>query len=69
MIANSDKLIPTVSRDSSKKLITEVRKALNDLNEIITIKNLSKSDIVSYLKNYLTDFAHTETGKNLDQRM
>ncbi len=45
------------------------KNVMNDFEKIFKAKQLSKSDIVKVIKNYVPDFTHNETGKNLDQKM
>ncbi len=42
---------------------------LTDLTNLFRKDNTNKEEIVSLIKKYLPNFVHTETGKNLDQKM
>ena len=40
-----------------------------DFDNVFNNSNSQKSDIISVIKKYVPDFIHTETGKNLDEKM
>lgn len=40
-----------------------------ELHDLLEKKNLEKSDIVSWLKKYIPEFEHIETGMSLDKKM
>lgn len=49
--------------------ISVIESTLSDLREVMDKANYTKSDIVTALSQVIPNFAHTETGKNLDQKM
>ena len=51
---------------SSKKIINS---KIFKLKKLFSSNIYDKSKIVDVLKNYVPDFDHIETGKNLDQKM
>ena len=58
-----------VIKNSPKKSFTDIKVMLNELNDLMVDDDLSKSNIISFLKNHLPDFSHNETGRNLDEKM
>jgi len=58
-------IIKTSSLMDKEKLMETHR----SLSETLNKEDVSKKDIVSNLKEILPDFMHSETGKNLDQKM
>ncbi|HQT58818.1 polysaccharide biosynthesis protein [Daejeonella sp.] len=49
--------------------IKEFENIIVELKNIFNDSNISKSDIVNWLKKYVPDFEHIETGINLDEKM
>lgn len=47
----------------------EIDILLDDLQRIFSDRNFTKQQVVDCLKDYLPNFEHKETGKNLDQKM
>ena len=58
-----------VIKNSFKRDIKEIDKIFKNLKETFSANDLSKQKIVNVLENYLPNFEHIETGKNLDQKM
>jgi FlaA1/EpsC-like NDP-sugar epimerase len=55
---------------NSKKLpIPDLEKVIAELQAILNSEGYDKEQIVATMKKYIPDFAHIETGKNLDQKM
>jgi FlaA1/EpsC-like NDP-sugar epimerase len=55
---------------NSKKLpIADLEKVIAELQAILSSDGYDKEQIVATMKKYIPDFAHIETGKNLDQKM
>ena len=42
---------------------------LDNLKEAFARDNISKHEIINIIKEYLPNFAHIETGRNLDNKM
>ncbi len=42
---------------------------VDDFNKVFNEKNINKASVIKVLKEYVPDFSHIETGKNLDQKM
>jgi FlaA1/EpsC-like NDP-sugar epimerase len=49
--------------------IETIRNILAKFEEMFQTKNVQKENLIALLKKYIPDFNHSETGKNLDQRM
>lgn len=49
--------------------ITDFNNIIQDLKELLGSPGVSKKDIVSWLRKYISDFDHIETGLNLDSKM
>jgi len=45
------------------------KEVISDFDSVFDNPNSEKSDIVTIIKKYVSDFMHTETGKHLDQKM
>lgn len=58
-----------VITETANRSIYEINKLISDLESIFSNRNFTKSWIVSCLKDFLPNFEHEETGKNLDQKM
>jgi FlaA1/EpsC-like NDP-sugar epimerase len=58
-----------VVKKTPKRNLTEINEIIRGLTALFVSDNLSKADIVNFLKHYLPNFSHIETGKNLDQKM
>ena len=58
-----------VIENASSKDRSEVNRFIIKLRTILKKESLSKEDIVKVLSDFLPDFHHIETGKNLDQKM
>lgn len=55
---------------NSKKLpLPDLEKVIAELKAILCSDGYDKDQIVATMKKYIPDFAHIETGKNLDQKM
>lgn len=58
-----------VIKNSKNREVSEINEIFNKFNELFKRSDVSKSDIVSILKDYLPNFDHIETGKGLDSKM
>jgi len=58
-----------VIKNHEKISINEVDQYLQGLQKLFEKKNITKEEIVAFLKNCIPDFEHMETGKNLDSKM
>jgi FlaA1/EpsC-like NDP-sugar epimerase len=58
-----------VVKNAKRRPITEIDTIFEALRHLFTEQNVTKSDVVHVLKDYLPNFAHIETGKGLDQKM
>ena len=58
-----------IIRNAPRKPMNEIQQLTTSLSELLTNRNLEKSDIVEALQTFLPSFQHIETGKNLDQKM
>lgn len=58
-----------VIKNAKKRPVQEIDNIIDSLKTLFLKQNLSKSEIVEKLKILLPNFAHMETGKNLDQKM
>ncbi len=58
-----------VIKSIPKKSLEELATIFTELEQVFTLKELTKARVVSILKNYLPNFDHIEKGKNLDQSM
>jgi FlaA1/EpsC-like NDP-sugar epimerase len=58
-----------VIKNSIKRDISEINAIFNQLDELFQKEKITKAEIVDIMKNFLPNFAHNETGKNLDQKM
>lgn len=58
-----------VIENANSKGRSEVYRFIEKLKTVLNQDSLSKSDIVNLLSEFLPDFHHIETGKNLDQKM
>ena len=55
-----------VHKQAAELSFTEL---IADFENVFNNTSSTKSDIISLIKSYVPDFAHIETGKNLDQKM
>lgn len=53
----------------SAEIKISFKNVLVDFNHIFDNLNSNKSDIITVIKKYVPNFEHSETGKNLDQKM
>lgn len=58
-----------VIRSAQKKSRAEITNRVIRLRELFEKEDLNKNDVVEVLSELLPEFRHSETGKNLDQRM
>lgn len=58
-----------VVKNAKKESLEMIHTTLADLRNLMNSGNYQKADIVNLLKNYIPNFEHIETGKNLDQKM
>ncbi len=58
-----------VIKNSRERGISEIDEIFDKLHRLFNESNVTKADIVEILKEYLPNFEHIETGKNLDQKM
>ncbi|MBU1012525.1 MAG: polysaccharide biosynthesis protein [Bacteroidetes bacterium] len=58
-----------VIKNSKKRSIQEIKIIIDQLITLFNSKDVTKISIVKILKQYLPNFDHVETGKNLDQKM
>ena len=56
-------------KNSKKRSIQEINLIFNKLENLFQKENITKSEIVYVLKEYLPNFDHIETGKGLDSKM
>jgi hypothetical protein len=62
---NSLGVIENTSKPSKKT----IQKCISSLKTLMNDPNYSKASIISVMKEFIPDFNHIETGKNLDQKM
>ncbi|MFO7936195.1 MAG: glycosyltransferase [Kiritimatiellia bacterium] len=58
-----------VVKNSKKRSLAEIDGIFESLHKLFEKPQISKSDVVHVLKDYLPNFEHIETGKGLDQKM
>ncbi len=58
-----------VIKNAEKKSISEIDFMISELNRVLRNPSLAKADIVKVMGDFLPNFYHIETGKNLDQKM
>lgn len=58
-----------IVKNAEKPEKQSISELIQKLNELFNQDGLDKSAIVSILSEYISDFHHIETGKNLDQKM
>jgi FlaA1/EpsC-like NDP-sugar epimerase len=58
-----------VVKNAKKRSIAEMENIIERLSELFASQEVTKAKIVDVLKDYLPNFSHIETGKNLDQKM
>ena len=58
-----------VVKNSKKRKMEEIDKIFNQLKHLFDSNEVTKSGVVSILKDYLPNFEHIETGKGLDSKM
>ena len=58
-----------VIENTSKPSKKNIRECLSSLKTLMDDPNYSKASIISVMKQFIPDFEHIETGKNLDQKM
>ncbi len=58
-----------VIKNAPKKSIAEIELMISELNRVLRTPSLAKADIVKVMGDFLPNFSHIETGKNLDQKM
>jgi FlaA1/EpsC-like NDP-sugar epimerase len=58
-----------VVKNSKKRSIKEIDNIFKQLNDLFESRDVTKAAIVNILQQYLPNFSHIETGKNLDQKM
>lgn len=55
--------------NAPKKSIAEIEMMICELDRVLSTPSLAKADIVKVMGDFLPNFSHIETGKNLDQKM
>lgn len=58
-----------VIEDKKAKPLAEVQNLFYNLNTLFAKQSFTKEEVVKAMENYLPNFQHIETGKNLDQKM
>lgn len=58
-----------VVKNANKPTYQQVDNVIQDLKVLLNDENCDKAAIVQILKQFIPDFEHIETGKNLDQKM
>ncbi len=58
-----------VIKNATKKSLVEIERIIGNLNRVLRKPSLTKADIVKVMNDFLPNFHHVETGKNLDQKM
>jgi len=58
-----------VIKNATKKSLVEIERMIGNLNRVLRKPSLTKGDIVMLMSDFLPNFHHVETGKNLDQKM
>ncbi|MRT94801.1 polysaccharide biosynthesis protein [Ancylomarina sp. 16SWW S1-10-2] len=58
-----------VIKNSVKRDLKEIDSIFENLEQLFSKDNVTKSEVVKVLTKYLPNFQHIETGKNLDQKM
>lgn len=58
-----------VVKNAKKRPMTEIDAIFDSFQCVLSQSTVTKADIVQVLKDYLSNFAHIETGKSLDQKM
>lgn len=58
-----------VIKNAEKKSVSEIEFMISELNRVLRNPSLAKADIVKVMGDFLPNFYHIETGKNLDQKM
>jgi transcriptional regulator NrdR family protein len=65
---NSYKALGVV-KNAPQKSHDDIRKMIEKLESALNKQNVKKEEIVTAMAEFLPNFKHIETGKNLDQRM
>lgn len=58
-----------VIEDTKTKSITEINMFFSELEQIFSKENFTKNDVVNAIREFVPNFQHAETGRNLDQKM
>ena len=58
-----------IIKNQEKIAISEVDQYLFGLKKLFGKENITKEEIIEFLKNCIPDFDHLDTGKNLDSKM
>ncbi|MBK8143502.1 MAG: polysaccharide biosynthesis protein [Bacteroidetes bacterium] len=58
-----------IIKNTPKPPIEKIKTIIDKLNLSFQKKDLTKSDLVGVINEYIPNFSHIETGKNLDQKM
>ena len=58
-----------VIKNTPKPSLEAIQSIINKLNISFQKQDLSKADLVRIINEYIPNFSHIETGKNLDQKM
>ena len=58
-----------VVEQTTRHNVDEVNTFFDNLEEIFAKENFTKAQVVAAIKDFLPNFQHEETGKNLDQKM
>lgn len=58
-----------VITNAPKQPLEEIQRMFVGLNQLFEKTNLQKQEIVAFMKGYIPNFEHIETGKGLDQKM
>lgn len=51
------------------KSLADIKRLFNNLNNLFARPSFTKEEVVKVMEDYLPNFQHIETGKNLDQKM
>lgn len=58
-----------IIKNAPKPSMNQINQTLNGLENLLSCENYDKAEIVEKFKTIIPDFAHIETGKNLDGKM
>ena len=58
-----------VIEDKKARPLAELQNLFSNLNDLFAKRGFTKEEVVKIMENYLPNFQHIETGRNLDQKM